>query len=85
MRVCVYDTWVGVNGFHGCVCALDEQFQEALDDASACIDLAPTFERGYTRKVAALAELERWDEYWAFCTVRVARDLLTSASLTFPS
>lgn len=41
--------------------------EEALRDAEQCVELAPQWAKGYSRKAAALQELRRWDEAAAAC------------------
>lgn len=40
---------------------------EALADAVRCVELAPTWAKGYSRQASALQELKRWDEAVAAC------------------
>ena len=44
-----------------CYCAA-RRYVEAFEDACKCIDLMPTFTKGYTRKGAALYGMDRWKE-----------------------
>lgn len=44
-----------------CHCAA-RQYVEAFEDACKCIDLMPTFAKGYARKGAALYGMDRWNE-----------------------
>lgn len=41
--------------------------EEALRDAERCVELEPTWAKGYSRHCAALQELKRWDEAIATC------------------
>jgi hypothetical protein len=52
-----------------------------LADASRCIELRPEFGKGYSRKAAALQELERWDEAIAVCEQGIASDDALRATL----
>lgn len=44
-----------------CYCAA-RKYVEAFEDACKCIDLMPTFTKGYVRKGAALHGMDRWSE-----------------------
>lgn len=46
---------------------LGESAIEALADAEKCIELAPTWSKGYSRQASALQELKRWDEAVVAC------------------
>lgn len=51
---------------------LGNSAEKALSDAIKCIELRPEFGKGYSRKAAALQELERWDEAIATCEQGIA-------------
>lgn len=51
---------------------LRDSAREALADAQKCVELAPSFSKGYSRQAAALQELERWEEAIAICEKGIA-------------
>ena len=52
---------------------LRDSASEALADAQKCLELAPDFAKGYSRKAAALQELERWEEAMTCCEQGIAK------------
>ena len=59
--------------------------ESALQDASQCVKLEPSWPKGYGRLAAVLLKLERWDEAVAACDtgIEAAGDNL-SEDLAFP-